>query len=69
MVIHKIVKKIEWLLDMYEEKFTDNMELKLMKMQFYTVHLANKLKIKAIISEVDYRKLTLQHKLLVFDVN
>ena len=52
MVIHKIVKKVETLLDMYEEKNVGDVELKIMKMQFYSVHLANKLKIKHIISTI-----------------
>ena len=52
MVVHKIVKKVESLLDLYEEKYIGDFELKLIKMQFYSVHLANKLKIKHIISGI-----------------
>lgn len=51
MVIHKIVKKIESLLDIYEENNVD-LKIKIIKMQFYSVHLANKLKIKNILSTI-----------------
>ena len=66
MVIFKVIKKVESLIDLYEEKYLNSLELKLLKMQFYSVHLSNKLKIKHIISGIEYHKLSTKSKIVVF---
>jgi hypothetical protein len=69
MLLHKIVKKVESLIDLYEEKYVGDTDLQLLKLQFYSVHLPNKLKIKHLISSIEYRKLSLKNKVLVFEIN
>ena len=69
MLLFKIIKKVEYLLDLYEEKYIGEVQIKLLKIQFYSIHLCNKIKIKHIISNIEYSKLSLINKFLVFDVN
>lgn len=63
------MKKVEVLLDLYGEKNFGDVGLKVMKLQFYSVHLANKLKIKHIISTIEYRQLSLKDRLVVYEIN
>lgn len=62
---HKIVKKLEYLFELYERTHSDHTHLKLHLIAFYIHHLPNKLKIAHLVSTI--RTLPLNwHQRLVF---
>ena len=53
ILLQKVIKKIETLFELYEERYSMDKGLKLIKMQFFTVHILNKIKIKHSIAIID----------------
>ena len=70
ILIHKIAKTIEFVFGLYEAKDLEADQLRglrLLKLQFYAVHLPNKLKMRHLIASIDYDRLALKDKLVVFE--
>ena len=67
--MYKVIKKVESLFELYEDKFINNYELKIYLLQFYVAHLPNKLKIKQIISVLEQASLSWSNRFLMYGLS
>jgi hypothetical protein len=63
---HKIIKKLEYLFEIYEQKHNDNIKLKLLLISFYLNHLPNKLKLSLLITSVKSMSLNWNERMVFF---
>lgn len=68
-MLQKVIKKIEALFELYEEQQSADLTLKMIKMQFVTVHILNKIKIKQSIAVIEPTELNIKDRLVIFYAN
>lgn len=66
---HKIIKKLEFLFELYEQSHGDNPQLRLLLISFYITHLPNKLKLTNLSASVKNMQLSWGERLVFFGLS
>ena len=68
MLLHKIVKKIEYFLDDYHKSNLESFEVKMAFLHFYLKYLPNKTRIMELLSDIDIEHLSWADQLKLYKI-
>jgi len=66
VILFKLVKKIENILEMYEKDNNNCIPLKLIMVKFYILHLPNNIKLSQLFSNLTLKKISWKQRVLLF---